>query len=231
LLIFFRNNLFPEIEPPNKFHYKRNPYIPLTKNPEIYNYGPPGYVQIKSVKEFKPLNTEQLEKLEVNEAKASRKALLTSFNRRKRSENEMSINATEIVVNKTNLSSNNSDGQRKAVKPQNVIIHSKDDQKVLPSRPLPIIVDEIKIIHEKPQAITDIPHFHVTYWMFYPFSQGKTVCTLNLGPLGPIPIPLVPIFNICLGTKKEFGSHVGDWEHMSLFFRGRMEPDVSFTEN
>jgi hypothetical protein len=219
--------LFPEIEPSNKFHYKRNPYIPLTKNPEIYNYGPPGYVQIKSVKEFKPLNTEQLEKLEVNEAKASRKTYLASVNRRKRSENEININETETVVNKTNLSSNNSDGQWKAMKPQNVIIYSKDDQKVLPSMPQSITVDEIKIIHEKPQAITDIPHFHVTYWMFYPFSQGKTVCTLNLGPLGPIPIPLVPIFNICLGTKKEFGSHVGDWEHMSLFFRGRMEPDVS----
>jgi len=64
--------------------------------------------------------------------------------------------------------------------------------------------------------------------MFYPFSQGKTICTLNLGPLGPIPIPLVPIINFCLGTKKEFGSHVGDWEHMSLFFRGRMEPDEMY---
>lgn len=50
------------------------------------------------------------------------------------------------------------------------------------------------------------------------------MCTIDLGPFGPWPIPL--IFGMCLGTKKEFGSHVGDWEHMSLYFRGRKEPDV-----
>lgn len=69
------------------------------------------------------------------------------------------------------------------------------------------------------------PHFHVTYWMFYPYSQGKTMCSISLGPLGRVPIPL--IFGVCLGTRKDFGSHVGDWEHMSLFFRGGEEPDVS----
>lgn len=72
--------------------------------------------------------------------------------------------------------------------------------------------------------IYKIPHFHVTYWMFYPYSQGKTMCSISLGPLGRIPIPL--IFGICLGTRKDFGSHVGDWEHMSLHFKGRAEPDV-----
>lgn len=69
------------------------------------------------------------------------------------------------------------------------------------------------------------PHFHVTYWLFYPYSQGKTMCSISLGPLGRVPIPL--IFGVCLGTRKDFGSHVGDWEHMSLLFRGRPEPDVS----
>lgn len=71
------------------------------------------------------------------------------------------------------------------------------------------------------------PHFHVTYWLFYPYSQGKTMCSISLGPLGRVPIPL--IFGVCLGTRKDFGSHVGDWEHMSLLFRGRPEPDVSFS--
>lgn len=69
------------------------------------------------------------------------------------------------------------------------------------------------------------PHFHVTYWLFYPYSQGKTMCSISLGPLGRVPIPL--IFGVCLGTRKDFGSHIGDWEHMSLSFRGRAEPEVS----
>lgn len=91
------------------------------------------------------------------------------------------------------------------------------------------------------------PHFHVTYWMFYPYSQvilvffflflficaefiynfyikGKKICTISLGPLGRLPIPV--LFGMCLGTKRDFGSHVGDWEHMSLFFRGNKEPEV-----
>lgn len=39
-----------------------------------------------------------------------------------------------------------------------------------------------------------------------------------------MPIPV--LFGMCLGTKRDFGSHVGDWEHMSLFFRGNKEPEV-----
>lgn len=71
-----------------------------------------------------------------------------------------------------------------------------------------------------------IPNFHVTYWMFYPYSQGKTMCTLNLGPFGRMPIPL--IFGNCIGSRKDFGSHVGDWEHMSLFFTGSSEPSAMY---
>lgn len=62
-------------------------------------------------------------------------------------------------------------------------------------------------------------HFHVTYWMFYPFSEGKTVCELDLGFFGSWPIP--SISGICFGRLKEYGSHVGDWEHVSLYFKVR----------
>lgn len=75
-----------------------------------------------------------------------------------------------------------------------------------------------------PQISANGPYFHVTYWMFYPYSQGKQMCTLSLGPLGKLPIPL--IFGMCLGTRTDFGSHVGDWEHMTLYFKGRAEPEV-----
>jgi len=37
-----------------------------------------------------------------------------------------------------------------------------------------------------------------------------------MGVLGPLPLPVIN--NRCYGTLKEFGSHVGDWEHMSLMF-------------
>lgn len=52
------------------------------------------------------------------------------------------------------------------------------------------------------------------------------MCTMSLGPLGRIPIPL--IFGMCMGSKKDFGSHVGDWEHMSLFFKGSLHPDAMY---
>lgn len=58
--------------------------------------------------------------------------------------------------------------------------------------------------------------FHVTYWMFYPFSEGKAVCVLDLGFLGSWPIPTMG--GTCFGKFKDYGNHVGDWEHMSLYF-------------
>ncbi|XP_053598673.1 uncharacterized protein LOC103571680 [Microplitis demolitor] len=65
-------------------------------------------------------------------------------------------------------------------------------------------------------------NFHVTYWMFYPFSEGKAVCVLDLGFFGTWPIPSVE--GVCLGQLKEYGNHVGDWEHMSLYFAGDDHP-------
>ena len=170
----------------------------------------------------------EADRVETNEVDGGRPDEVSDLKniRQKRSDDVDNINATQSV-NRVNLT-NPVNEKWKAISSPSVVIYTKNDQVMLPSVPQLIKLDDIKIIHEKPAAATqNIPNFHVTYWMFYPYSQGKTVCTLNLGPLGPIPIPLVPIFNICLGTKKEFGSHVGDWEHMSLFFRGGMEPDVS----
>ncbi|EZA47745.1 Putative vacuolar protein sorting-associated protein [Ooceraea biroi] len=65
-------------------------------------------------------------------------------------------------------------------------------------------------------------HFHVTYWMFYPFSEGKTICVLDLGFFGSWPIPTLA--GVCVGTLKEYGSHVGDWEHTSLYFKNNEHP-------
>ncbi|XP_073840378.1 uncharacterized protein isoform X2 [Musca autumnalis] len=73
---------------------------------------------------------------------------------------------------------------------------------------------------------TPVPSFHVTYWMFYPYSQGKNMCTLKLGPFGRIPFPAV--YGYCLGRKKDIGSHIGDWEHMTLYFTGGTEPEAMY---
>lgn len=73
---------------------------------------------------------------------------------------------------------------------------------------------------------TPVPSFHVTYWMFYPYSQGKNMCTLKLGPFGRIPFPAV--YGYCLGRKKDIGSHIGDWEHMTLYFTGAAEPEAMY---
>lgn len=64
-------------------------------------------------------------------------------------------------------------------------------------------------------------HFHVTYWFFYPYNEGKEVCFL-----GKVPAPL--IFGSCFGRKKTMGNHVGDWEHMSLSFQGQPYPYEMF---
>uniref|UniRef100_A0A1A9WSL1 Vacuolar protein sorting-associated protein 62 n=1 Tax=Glossina brevipalpis TaxID=37001 RepID=A0A1A9WSL1_9MUSC len=71
-----------------------------------------------------------------------------------------------------------------------------------------------------------VPMFHVTYWMFYPYSQGKNMCTLSLGPFGSIPFPAV--YGYCLGRNKDIGSHIGDWEHMSLYFNCAAEPEAMY---
>lgn len=52
------------------------------------------------------------------------------------------------------------------------------------------------------------------------------MCTLSLGPLGSIPFPAV--YGFCLGRRKDIGSHIGDWEHMSLFFTGDAEPEAMY---
>lgn len=55
------------------------------------------------------------------------------------------------------------------------------------------------IVTQKSEEIVDL-----TYWFFYPYNLGKTVC------LG------ASIGGRCVGCKKEFGDHVGDWEHITV---------------
>lgn len=62
------------------------------------------------------------------------------------------------------------------------------------------------------------PHFYVAFWIFYPYNEGKEICLL-----GKVPTPI--LFGSCIGHRKIIGNHVGDWEHMSLFFSGKPYPD------
>lgn len=67
----------------------------------------------------------------------------------------------------------------------------------------PTNINTVINLNKKAPNTKPITSFFVDYWMFYPYSAGKIMCSIDLGPLGPIPIPLV--FGFCLGTKKEFG--------------------------
>ncbi|KAK4882363.1 hypothetical protein RN001_005682 [Aquatica leii] len=62
------------------------------------------------------------------------------------------------------------------------------------------------------------PHFHVVYWIFYPYNEGKEICLI-----GKVPTPI--LFGSCLGHRKTLGNHVGDWEHISLSFTGNNYPN------
>ncbi|XP_059490480.1 uncharacterized protein LOC132205448 isoform X2 [Neocloeon triangulifer] len=58
--------------------------------------------------------------------------------------------------------------------------------------------------------------FEITFWLFFPFSQGKDICTISAGAFGPMPFPWLR--KACLGKVKRYGSHLGDWEHVTLSF-------------
>lgn len=64
-------------------------------------------------------------------------------------------------------------------------------------------------------------HFEVTYWIFYPYNQGKEICFIGK-------IPTFTIFNACLGKRIFIGDHLGDWEHVSLYFKGNLYPEEMY---
>lgn len=60
--------------------------------------------------------------------------------------------------------------------------------------------------------------FTVTYWMFYPYNNGKDICSTSYGYfLGRIFKPRVN--GVCHGEEVTMGNHVGDWEHVSIQFK------------
>ncbi|KAF2354551.1 hypothetical protein FHG87_014695 [Trinorchestia longiramus] len=59
-------------------------------------------------------------------------------------------------------------------------------------------------------------HFTITYWLFYPYNHGKEVCTTNMIFIGRVAKPLYK--GECLGETVVMGNHVGDWEHLSIYF-------------
>lgn len=59
--------------------------------------------------------------------------------------------------------------------------------------------------------------FEVTFWLFFPYSEGKEVCTVTAGAFGPIPFPWLR--TACLGKIRKYGNHIGDWEHVKLAFK------------
>ncbi|XP_068224026.1 uncharacterized protein [Palaemon carinicauda] len=62
--------------------------------------------------------------------------------------------------------------------------------------------------------------FSVTYWLFYPYNKGKKICTTTLFFLGRILQPTLG--GECYGEEIYMGNHVGDWEHITIKFEGRL---------
>lgn len=252
------------------YPYKKNPYIPLTKYPEMYDYERLPFntkiqiepslqvlqttmsLPISSLNPIAPINpmhpifplnsiSPVSPMMQVTQQNMMVPQLLSDYPEsptvkyvKKRSLTDEQVVLMEENVEKPSDQINHTVDSWQGIPPY-TIFRVPPSNEAIPALKVPYKVNlkrekysNIKIKKNR-DSLNElkIPHFHVTYWMFYPYSEGKSLCTLNLGPLGPLPIPLLPIFNICLGTRKEFGSHVGDWEHVSLFFKGKLEPDVS----
>ncbi|KAK9743601.1 hypothetical protein QE152_g8482 [Popillia japonica] len=73
----------------------------------------------------------------------------------------------------------------------------------------------------RPHASTKRSSFVITYWMFYPYNEGKKLCFL-----GKLPAPF--IFDKCLGKQKIVGNHVGDFEHIAFSFDKDLTPRELF---
>lgn len=67
------------------------------------------------------------------------------------------------------------------------------------------------------QQSPEKPSFTATYWTFYPYNEGKKICFIGK-------VPAFTFFGRCFGHKKIIGNHIGDWEHMTLSFRGEEYP-------
>jgi len=65
------------------------------------------------------------------------------------------------------------------------------------------------MVSQKSETILD-----VMYWFFYPYNFGKKFC------IG------VKIEGVCFGCRKEFGDHVGDWEHVTVRFENLQPTQV-----
>ena len=170
----------------NEKTYKKNPYIPLTKSEYFFdNTGS------EKTKEEKGLESNEKEF-----SHSTNQMLVTNFVRRRRSElvNSNVLNITDASMNQTTFFEKRMPPQNQ----ENVKVFTNGEETVVSKGPSLQKNDENFKNNENTKQ-TSIPHFHVTYWFFYPFSQGKTVRVQNF------------ILKIILYILNFIGMHFKSW--------------------
>ncbi|XP_063912173.1 uncharacterized protein LOC135129018 isoform X3 [Zophobas morio] len=120
----------------------------------------------------------------------------------------------------TTLQANDADLIKQLVIQWAPLVWISPEEKYYPSS-INHFLKNVQLVNENGKTImlpingTDIPQYNT--------KSLQLVTTCDLGK-----VPVVPIFGRCFGHRTTIGSHVGDWEHMTLFFNGNPFPSEMY---
>lgn len=136
--------------------------------------------------EFRPLDEiDKIDDASLNEINTLNRDHISQFIRKKRnSEFPFDAIPKENITNNGTYNHLNATNSWKHKNQQpTVVIYTKEENFLIPTASSNVKDAKKHTKNQRSSTPKALPHFHVSYWMFYPYSQGKTICTLNLGPL------------------------------------------------